>query len=473
MNKKFDVIIIGSGIGGLTAGTYLSKKGLKVLILEKHNIIGGYCTSFSRSFFKFDCGAHLIGSCEEKDSFGNLLNILEIDVDFIRMKPTDRFFFYDMDEIVEVDNNYKNFISFLKDKFDVEKNNIDNFFNEISKTKNPFLIPGLIDKYKDTTYQKFLDIFFSNKKLMGILSAQCGFLGLPPSEASAISSIFMLKMFMIDGAFYPKGGAQVLADSFVAKFKKNGGELLLSTEVKEILTNNGRVKGVKINSGETLYSDWVISNIDCRKTFFELLDVDINKIDPQTSKKLLLFKVGSSSFALFLGLDNKIDIFAKNGWYYPDYDINKNFKELLYIHIPTNYDCSLVKKTGYQVLILYAPFNYEFEKIKDWNKKKNELTKYYLQRLEKVFPGLSQSIIIKEGATPKTFERYTNNTHGALYGWKQIPQQVYLNSFPQESAIGGLYLAGHWTLPGGGIVTVALSGMNAARKILKALNKVI
>lgn len=306
--------------------------------------------------------------------------------------------------------------------------------------------------------------------MKAILSAQTGFLGVPPNEASAISAIFMLKMFVIDGAFYPKGGAQELTDAFVAKFKANGGKLLVSADVKKILVEGNRAKGVILASGDTYYSNFVISNIDCKKTFLDLLDTDIARSDMTISDKLHRFKPSPSSFALYLGLNDNVKLGGKNGWYYKGYDINKNFKDVLYIHIPTNYDSSVVSRKGQQILILYTPFLNNAEKITDWKAEKDRLTRWYLNRLEELFPGMLRNIVSQEAATPKTFERYTNNSGGALYGWSQIPEQVYLNSFPQITPIKGLYLAGHWTFPGGGVVTVALSGMNAARLVMKASN---
>lgn len=471
MANSFDVIIIGSGIGGLVAGTYLSKKGYKVLILEKHYRPGGYCSSFKRAGYKFDSGAHLIGSCGEKDSFGNLLKILDVKTEFIRLNPTDRFFFYKgrgIFDTVEVLPDYKEFMAYLKNEFKSEADGIEAFFDEICRTKNPFLTSLIINRYKTYTYQEFLNTFFKNKRLKAILSAQSGFLGVPPNEASAISAIFMLKMFVIDGAFYPKGGAQKLADAFVYRFKKNNGKLMLSANVKKILLKDNQINGVMLDSGEAYYSNFVISNIDCKKTFTDLLNLRISKIDIKIADKLSSFKVSLSSFALYLGLNDGVKLCCKNGWYYDGYDINKNFKDLLYVHIPTNYDSSIVPKRGYQILILYAPFIRNVGKITDWRMEKEKLSEYYLNRLDKLFPGLSKNIVSIEAATPKTFERYTNNRDGALYGWSQIPGQVYLNSFSQATPIKGLYLAGHWTFPGGGVVTVALSGMSAARLVMKA-----
>lgn len=466
--KKYDVIIIGAGIGGLTAGTYLSKKGYKVLILEKHDKPGGYCSSFSRSFFKFDSGAHLLGSCNEDDSFGSLLKKLDIQTDFIRLDPTDRYVFYkdkNCPDVIEVSCDYSRFIAYLKNRFKAESKNIDRFFNEICKTNKPFLIPHIINKYRNTTYQEFLEIFFADKILMGILSAQCGFLGLPPNEVSAISAIFMLKMYTIDGAFYPRGGAQKLADSFAAKFKENGGTILFACEVIKIITQGNSVSGVLLKSKEVYEAGYVISNVDCRTTLSGLLNDYV--LDKGIIDKLNSFEVGEPSFALYMGLNNKIDLQHKNGWYYPDYNINECLRELLYLHIPTNYDMSLVEKKGYQIAILYTPFNFDVKKVEDWPRKKKEVADYYIRKLDNLIPGISKNVVFMEAASPKTFERYTANTNGTAYGWKQIPSQVYLNGFPQKTSLRKLYLAGHWVMPGGGVVSVSFSGMNAARSIIK------
>ena len=95
--------------------------------------------------------------------------------------------------------------------------------------------------------------------------------------------------------------------------------------------------------------------------------------------------------------------------------------------------------------------------------------KKLLSRVEKNIPAISGNIIFKEIATPLTIERYTFNARGSLYGWAQLPEQTHKDCFPINSSFGGLFHAGHWTLPGGGIVAVAASGINGAKRVLKKL----
>ena len=111
-------------------------------------------------------------------------------------------------------------------------------------------------------------------------------------------------------------------------------------------------------------------------------------------------------------------------------------------------------------------FDYKDDRKESRKEFKNELMEGFLARVNREVPHITEHIIVKEIATPMTIERYTLNSAGAI-GWNPVPAQTHLNAFPVNSPVSGLYHAGHWTLPGSGIVAVAASGVNAARKVLK------
>jgi len=465
MNNKYDVIIIGAGIGGLSAGTYLSKAGYRVLIIEKQRHAGGYCSSFKRKGFVFDSAAHVVGSYNKNCSFWNLIRKLDIDVDFIRMCPTDRIRFKG-EETIEIPVDYKEYVEYLKNMFSKEVSQIDAFFLELCKMTNPLYASSVVKKYARLTYQQYLDSYFSDDRLKSILSAYCGFVGLPPSEASALAVLFTFKMFLIEGAYYPKGGAQSLADAFVSRFIKNGGEIIFDNEVNSIMIHEGVATGIAVRSGEQYYADSVISNIDANKS--SLIINDTSKINTRDYLciKRNKYKVGMSCFIIYLATNAHVETAGKNGWYYDSIDINRTFKDLIYLHIPSNYD-NTVTKEGCNVIIMIIPYMGCPEDAKDWNRVKKELTDQYLRKLNVIFPKLSSNILEIDAATPDTLQRYTSNTLGSAYGWRQNPEQMYLNAFPAVTSIKGLYLAGHWTFPGGGVVSVAISGLNAARHITR------
>jgi len=460
--NRYDIIIIGSGISGLIAGAYLAKHGRKVLIAEKNNNVGGCCSSFFRGGIEFDAGAHIIGSCYRKNLFGSILNELKVNSDFIRLAPADLIHF--PNDTISISASHEEFRSYLVKRFKCEKRGLDLFFNILLKANDPQSASHIIKKYVHATYQTLLDGLFTDVTLKSILSVQCGYLGLPPRDVSAVSTIFMLRSYLVDGAFYPKNGSQALSNSIADAFRDFGGDIFLNSEVDKILTKSDQVKSVLIDGNE-INSNVIIAASDVLRTYKKLMNLNIRK-EKRFYGKLAAFKPSCSGCILYLGLSEKMDLKDKHGWYYDSYDIDSSFAKQIYVHIPENNHHDALRK-GVKRLVAISIFDYGKDKKMEREKFKEDIADDLLFKLEKRIPGISEKIVIKNMATPLTIERYTFNSRGAFYGWMQSPGQTYTNFFPAKSFIKGLFHAGHWTSPGGGIVAVALSGINVAKKILR------
>jgi len=465
MKNKYDVIIIGAGIGGLIAGCFLSKAGKKVLIVEKNDRVGGCCVSFERRGFKFDAGANIIGSCGKNHILGSIFEKLDLNIDFIKFNPTDRVHF--PGRTIDIPAGVDAVIANLKKEFHKESTNIDSFFNLVTQTGNNLIAANLFIKYKNMTYSDLLNHFFQDSLLKNILCFGCGYLGLLPSKLSALSALFLLRSFVVEGAYYPKGGAQIFSDSIADKIREYGGDILLRKKVEKIICKNKRVEGVFINKDNFIKADYVISNADARHTFYDLIGIENIKDDTRLVRKLSKFKPSGSFFVSFIAINQHYSLEGKDGWYFDSYDVEKDFNKLIYVHIPTLMDNSLAPK-GKHILKIGTPFLSNFDDIKNWKKVKKELSIKNIGLLERILPGIKESIEFYESASPMTIYKYTFNFQGALFGWEQCPAQVFANAFPSSSdTIENFLLAGHWTFPGGGIVSVAFSGMIAAQKILK------
>jgi len=268
MKNKYDAIIIGAGIGGLTCGCYLAKAGLKVLIMEQHWKPGGCCTSFERNGFNFDVGVHYLGSLREEGALYKVLEDLGLldKIKFITTDTTDRIITPDKTVFIRRDKNKTK--QELIANFPNEKNNINRFFDFI--LKNDFF--SIISKTKKMSFKKLLDSFLKDYKLKAILSILLGNIGLPPSKASALASIILYKEYIFDGGYYPCGGAQVLPNILASRFKEYGGDLLLSKRVVKIVVKDNKIVGVKSENDEMFFSKVVISNADATLTFDTLLD---------------------------------------------------------------------------------------------------------------------------------------------------------------------------------------------------------
>src|SRR3990167_1783206 len=176
IKPKYDVIVLGAGIAGLICGTFLAKSGKKVLIIEQHNIPGGYCTSFKRKGFIFDAAVHHIGGCGKWSVVGRCLKELDIKMDFVQLDPMDSINFpsFSVDIPAEIDK----YVDLLKKRYPHESEKLSSFFKEFiglyratfSAERNKMLV-----KYQYLTYKDMLDSFFTDEQLKMVLSAQWGY----------------------------------------------------------------------------------------------------------------------------------------------------------------------------------------------------------------------------------------------------------------------------------------------------------
>lgn len=468
MKKNYDVIIIGAGIAGLICGAFLAKKGIKVLICEKNSMPGGCCMSFKRHGAIIDAGAHIIGSCAKQGLFGRILRELDVECEFLRIDPTDRYIF--PKEIIEVPRNVNDYKILLQNRFSNEKNGIEHYFDALTKIykKNGFIMDNSIF---NLSAQGYLDSYFENERLKTILLAQCGFLGAEPKRVSAVAFIMMTISYLFEGSFYTSGGIQNLVNALADIYKRYGGILQLNNEVRRIVLKKNNVEGVMLADGTQERSRFVVSCIDAKHTFLRLLG-DKAILNNRIKKKLSSFATSISLNILYIIIDSSIGLALRSisGWNFHSCDLNNDFYKNVYISTPTLIDRSLTSD-GRHVIIIYQPT----KKTPDQIYKKQEAYDKYKKTIESKLIGaitdkirnFKKYIIYKELSTPHTIHRYTHNSNGSIFGWDMIPGQLYNKGMHNNSSVKGLYLAGHWTNLGGGVVSVALSGKKTANKILK------
>jgi prolycopene isomerase len=156
--------------------------------------------------------------------------------------------------------------------------------------------------------------------------------------------------------------------------------------------------------------------------------------------------------------------------YFRTWDHDETFREILagrpagaYLNIPTILDPSLAPP-GEHLLTITTLVPYTL--VESWREEKEHFAALLQREVEAIFPDIRGRITFMEGASPRTLERYTLNLTGAMYGWEQTPQQTGLNWLPRRTPIEGLLLSGHWTQPGGGVVTTVVSGVQTAQLLL-------
>ena len=475
MTDKYDVVIIGAGIGGLVCANYLVKLGMKVLLVEKQPKVGGCCTSFTKDGFTFDTGIHALGSCRDSGYIGRVLLDLGLKekASIKRTDPSDVIII--SEDKYSIRNSLENTIEEFQLKFPGEARNIKKFFEFLAYTT----LLELYIKLDGKTFRDLLNRFFSDKKLKSTISVFLGCLQLPSDKVCGLSTAILYKEFILDGGYYPRGGMQKFSDMFADNFVHNGGDLRANTAVTKIISKNGKVEGVMIEGENYIKAKYVVSCCDAMTTFFELLDD--NQAVGGIRNRLEKLTPSSSAFVVYLGLKETIKEKIPHCcslWYAPSYETDETLSKLYdsILNLSEKYvlfsflsahDNEMAPKNKESIcLIIGAPYlSKEF-----WQKNKKRVAENIIDRASIIVPKLADMIEVKESASPLTFHKFTQNFHGAFRGWASTPYQTKKNILPQEvKSLQNLFLAGHWvTQPAqGGVPMVADSGRNVAKIICR------
>lgn len=469
--KQYDVVIIGAGIGGLVAGTYLSRQGLKVLVLEKREKVGGYCGSFHRDGFIYDDAVHYINNmgpggvlrriCEELDIF-SLLRLVRID-------PSDRLKMPGIDFAIY--NDISRTIEELIGLFPAEEEGITRFFRLITQ----FKFSELYAQYHLKTFEDVLREFFKDASLRTALGIFATTLGLLPDKLSGLAGLAYYRGSIIDGGYHPIGGAQQLSDILLKKLTENGGMTLISTVASRILMTAGHVDGVEIEGGEQIRARAVISNCDATYTFAHLLKG--TSLADEGRNRTEKMRPSLSNFIVYLGLKGSLAREVPsccNYWYFPyrDYskasvDITEDDRSDGFAHIsfPSLHDRSMAPE-GFESIMIFTGASYKDPGY--WEARKEHFMETMIKRAGVVIPRIQDRISGKFAATPHTLCRYTGNREGSYRGWAPTLEQTKNHIIGQRTEIPGLFLAGHWVtspIGHGGVSMVAQAGRTASKLV--------
>jgi len=303
---KFDCIIIGSGMGGLTTGALLSRAGKRVLILEQHDVIGGCTHTFKEKGFEFDTGVHYLGRgvTNSKSSVGFIFHLLGLGN--IRWSKMDKV--YDRAAIspilsrhletasqckvrsVDWSDNFEETKAHLKSLFPTEIAAIDSYFRLVQWSTIAFplyvalrMIPNWMSVIVESICRPFLSTFFhqttrqvletltKNEELIGVLTYIWGDYGLPPDRSAFVMTGLVLDHFS-NGAYYPTGGSSTFAESFLPTILANDGRALVRAPVSHILLNTigDQAIGVHVR-GVDIYAPIIISACGVLQTFTNLI----------------------------------------------------------------------------------------------------------------------------------------------------------------------------------------------------------
>lgn len=498
-HKRYDVIVIGSGMGGLMASSVLAKRGLKVLLLEKEEQVGGYVSSFKRHDFTFDTTGAFVGGCQRGGEFYQILKEIGIqeEIEFIPIHSIQNI--YPGFEVHLSQGGFQSYLEALLSLFPEEEKGVKAYLHLVKKIGGelqsysemtllkkvlfPFYFWNLV-RFHQTSHQTILDHLFRGGEIkMALHSLPTTE---PPSRTSFLFVATLIHKALMEGVFYPKGGMGKISEKIAKFFCQQGGELQLQMEVEQILIQEGRVKGVRTKDGKEFQSERVISNIN-PNLMVKMLPIEFQR---PFQKRMHHFEYSLSGFILYMATDLDVRSMGLPYFTYLRFlsDLEEEDRILregripdhpsMIISTPTLLDSSLAPPRQHLVRVLVnVPYHYQ----ENWGKGdpqrykriKEDFSQKILQQLEaRLIPNLRSHLLFYEAATPLTLERYTGNEKGATYGLASTPQQIGNLRPSHLTSIPGLLQVGHYTRPSHGIVGTSLSGLFGARAILKQMNRI-
>lgn len=478
-DSHYDAVVIGAGIGGMICANLLAASGMKVLMLEQHYVVGGYCSSFVRKKYKFDAASHfypLLGN--PQTITGKLLGKLGVETEWAKMDPVDHFNFPDGSHY-SVPADFDRYLEDLLRMFPDEAEALTAFFKEVRSLNLLGLLSYFHDKdvdrlrkHEKRSLAEALDRYFKDKKLKLLLTADCPHWGSPPKRISFVfDSMLRLSYFL--GNYYPKGGSQRFSDDLAYAFKRAGGTTVLRAQAKRIIVENDKVAGVEIELGTPsnrrlvrVNSPVVVSNADLLQTAEHLLGEE--QVGQEYLDGLRGIRRSFPCYLMHIGLKNTslAELEAQQGYHWDTWNADNLGTEALRFKffVPTMYDSTIAPEGG-QIIIIQKVIDCDFEGVEDWSAHKGKIDRFVQGHLEGMVPDFSKRVEVQMSASAMTSYRYTLNQSGAMLGWEMSPDQLGKHRPGVEGPIEGLYYCGHWTRPGGGITPVIVSAMQAAGKV--------
>lgn len=519
--ESWDAVVIGSGLGGLSAAAYLCASGKRTLVLESHIVAGGNSAVFRRDLhgrrYEFDIGVHYIGECGRDGLITKVLNgvglaervvFLPLDPDgystlmfpdFTFRIPVgwDRYrkrlieqFPHDAEALGPVVDTLRA----VSDEGDRLQRSEGEMGDAVAEAPN-------VMKWGLRPVTDLFEHYGISQEARAVILAEGGCFAVRPSQTPAVLQAGLLNHFL-RGVYYPEGGGQAIAGRLIEAIRAYGGEVRTRTPVGHVRIENGRVAGVTLEkTDEEIDAPVVVSNADLKRTVLQMVGEE--HFAPETAEKVRGYRMSYPIFCVYLGLDFDLTergLTNSNYLMFDGYDLDKSYEHLEQGELPEEISGGIISGTlkdpnsphmapkgcsNLQVMALvpksYAVWNVSkgpadggyYHRDPKYREAKNAMTERLITSAERLIPDIRDHIEWKEAATPVTQERFTRSTGGTSYGIEMSMDQFGPNRMGPDTEIPGLYICGASASSGPGIAGVLRGGVAAAgavvgRDLLKA-----
>jgi len=485
ISENWDAIVIGSGMGGLTAAVLLAREGKRrVLVLERHYEAGGFTHTFRRPGYQWDVGLHYIGQMQDSHSpvrrafdyvSGGTVQWQPMPPVYDRILIDGRRFEFTAGE--------EAFRESLQKSFPSEKAAIDRYLSAVHSSNRwsvlysaekaiPAPLASVFGgvmraphlRWARQTTREVLAGITSNPELTGVLTAQWGDYGLPPSQSSFSAHATIVEHYL-DGASYPIGGAAAIASTMVPLIENAGGSVVTSAEVAGIIVEQNRAAGVRMRDGREFRAPLVMSGVGAANTFERLLPPDVHELD-RLRASLQTLPASTAHISLYIGLsqtDAALNLTGTNLWVHPSFDHDANVARFardinaplpgIYISFPSAKDPDFQRRCpGHSTieavaLLPWKPFaDWALTKWKrrgeEYESFKEDLKARLLAEVERQVPAAMPHIAHAELSTPLTTRHFMNYSQGEIYGFAAAPARYLARDLGARTPVRGLYLTG-------------------------------
>lgn len=468
MKKEYDVVIIGSGLGGLVSAVILAKEGYSVCVLEKNNQYGGNLQTFVRDKTIFDTGIHYIGGLGEGQNLHQYFSYIGI-MDQLNLKKLDENGF----DIISFDDDkieyphaqgFENFIEKLTHYFPEEKENLEKYCEKIKEVCKAFPLYNLEShgRYNDEVLtlnaKETIDSFTQNEKLKAVLAGS-NFLYAGIADKSPFYVHALIVNSYIESSWRCINGGSQITKQLLKQLKKHGGEFFKHKEVTKIEVENHKVNSVKMKDETEVSGTFFISNIE-PKTTLKLAGQE-NFRKPFFSRIQNLESV-LSAFSLYIVFKPKTFKYINYNYYHfksstdvwssYEYDENSWPKTFMASMSPSKKDEEWADGITFLTYMKY-------EEVKDWENTfnttfdendrgesyedfKTRKANKFLEEVEKKFPGIKDCIQSVHTSTPLSYRDYIGGDGGNMYGYVKDSNNPMKTLIPSKTKLENLYLTG-------------------------------